>query len=74
MENLTHIQVFKTNIRTMDDKQRVGIVIGLHPAVNEWSVDCDDIDCVLRVVSYTLSAEEIIQLINKAGFECQELE
>jgi hypothetical protein len=74
MENLTHIQVFKTNIKTPEDKQRVRAVFDLHPGVDEWSVDCDDIDCVLRVVSYTLSADAIIRLINKSGFECQELE
>jgi len=74
MENLTHIQVFKTNIKTEGDKQRVKTLFNNKPDIEEWSVDCDDIDCVLRIVSYTLGPEEIITLINQTGFQCQELE
>jgi len=74
MENLTHIQVFKTNIKTEEDKIRVKEILADNTAVKEWSVDCDDVDCVLRVVSYELSAEQIIKLINQKGFQCQELE
>lgn len=74
MENLTHIQVFRTNIRSQEDKQRVKAVLEPYPGIDEWSVDCDDVDCVLRIVSYTLSADEIIRLVNRSGFDCQELE
>ena len=74
MEELTHILIFKTNIQTAGDKLRVKELLSTTPFVNEWSVDCEDIDCVLRIVSYELSAEQIINLINEAGFTCQELE
>ncbi|PBQ33268.1 hypothetical protein CNR22_16295 [Sphingobacteriaceae bacterium] len=74
MEELTHILIFKTNISTTEDKLRVKEVLSNTAFVNEWSVDCEDIDCVLRIVSYELSAEQIINLINQAGFECRELE
>lgn len=72
MENLTHIQIFKTNIQA-DDKMLLKVFLDNNSAIEEWSVDCEDIDCVLRVVSYELSADEIIKLVNEAGFECQEL-
>lgn len=73
MENLTHIQVFKTNIRSEDDKTKISSVLAI-TEVKDWSVDNEDIDCVLRVVSYELTADEIIKLINKTGFQCRELE
>ncbi len=74
MENLTHIQVFKTDIKTDADKLIIKELLAGNKAIEEWSVDCDDIDCVLRVVSYELSPEQIIKLINQNGFQCQELE
>jgi hypothetical protein len=74
MENLTHILVFKTDIKTEGDKLLIKEFLDKTPAIEEWSVDCDDVDCVLRIVSYTLSSEQIIQLITKMGFQCQELE
>lgn len=74
MEELTHILIFKTNIQTTGDKLRVKELLGTTPFVSEWSVDCEDIDCVLRIVSYELSAEQIINLIKQAGFTCEELE
>ena len=73
MENLTHIKIFKTNIQA-NDKMLIKVFLDNIPSIEEWNVDCEDIDCVLRVVCYTLSSEEIIKLINEAGFECQELE
>ena len=74
MENLTHILVFKTDIKTEEDKLLIKNFLDKTSAIDEWSVDCDDVDCVLRVVSYTLSSEQIVQLITKMGFQCQELE
>lgn len=74
MEELTHILIFKTNIQSPEDKLRIKKVLDQTAFVNEWSVDCEDIDCVLRIVSYELSAEQIINLINEAGFLCQELD
>jgi len=74
MEELTHILIFKTSIQTQEDKNRVKKVLSENPFIEEWNVDCEDIDCVLRIVSYELSAEQIIILINQAGFECEELD
>ena len=74
MENLTHILVFKTNIKTDADKFRIREFLDNSTDIEEWNVDADDIDCVLRIVSFKLCANEIIKLINKAGFQCQELE
>ncbi len=74
MENYSHILIFKTNIKTADDKFRISEMLSYTAGINDWSVDCDDIDCVMRIVSYTLNSAQIIELINKMGYQCQELE
>ena len=73
MENLTHILIFKTTIKTEKDKQFIGEILNKNSAIQEWSVDCDDVDCLLRIVSQTLTAESILKLINQLGFQCEEL-
>jgi len=73
-ENLTHILIFKTNIDTEADKLRIQALAADLPMVEDLSIDIDDIDRVLRVVSHELKAQQIINLINKAGYQCQELD
>jgi len=74
MEELTHILVFKTDIKTDNDKMRVAELFKENNSIEEWHVDCEDVDCVLRIVSFKLSPYEIVKLINRIGFQCQELE
>jgi hypothetical protein len=73
-ENLTNILVFKTNINTEADKMRVSEFLINQALVEDWNVDMDDIDRVLRIVSYELCAKDIEELIRQIGFQCQELE
>lgn len=73
-EDLTHILVFKTNITTSSDKLLVQQLLAENDAIQDWSVDCEDIDCVLRIVSYVLCAAEIVALLGSIGFKCEELE
>lgn len=45
-----------------------------HPQVDRWNVDLHDVDNVLRIVPHpSLKAEDIVVLLNKAGFSCREL-
>lgn len=71
---LTHILVFKTTIQTPADKQCVGAMLDAHPDIQTWSIDLQDVDCVLRLVSATLTPTTIIHLINQHGFVCAELD
>jgi hypothetical protein len=73
-ENLDHILIFKTNIKTEEDKLRVSELLCTHEAIEDWHVDSEDVDCVLRVVSYSLLPQQVNSLINNAGFNCLELE
>lgn len=68
-----HIHIFKTNIKTPADKQKLQPILGAHQHINEWSVDMDDVDCVLRVISPTLNRENIIELVCMQGYQCSEL-
>jgi hypothetical protein len=71
---LTHILIFKTNVANFVDKLRLEKLFAGNSAVLDWHVDQEDVDCVLRLVSYELCAEEVISLLNEAGFLCEELQ
>ncbi len=73
-ESLDHILVFKTNIQTEKDKVLVSDLLNDNDSILEWSVDMEDRDCVLRVVSYQLKNSDIIELIKQKGYSCTELE
>ena len=69
---LEHILIFKTNIRLVCDNCRR--TLDADPAIQQWSVDSNDTDCVLRIVSETLKSNDINNLIYALGYECSELE
>lgn len=71
--DINEILVFKTNIKTDEDKQKVALVLNSLPHINRWTVDCEDCDCVLRIEAEGMSEEQIIELIQQAGFYCEEL-
>ncbi|WP_348825308.1 hypothetical protein [Flavobacterium aestuarii] len=75
MENLTeNILVFATNIKTENDKLKIRSTLDEHSEIDDWNIDQEDIDCVLRIVSKSLTEEQIIKLIDKHDFECVALE
>ena len=72
--DLPQILIFKTNIQTEFDKLRIKNVMDASHKVLKWNIDMDDVDNVLRVVSDSLTPEQIIAVVNYVGFECAELE
>lgn len=75
MENtLQNILVFATNIRTEIDKQNISTVLDKNSAIQQWNIDQEDVDCVLRIISETLSEEDIINIIQSQDFKCTILE
>lgn len=70
--NIEQILLFKTDIRTAADKHFIGKIMEAHQ-IEQWTVDCEDIDCVLRIVSSPLGMEDVMELIVKNGYECEEL-
>lgn len=73
MENFDHILLFKTNIRSAEDKQTLHEPLDNNVAISEWSIDMEDEDCVLRVVTFTLQHYQIVDLLNTKGYLCCEL-
>jgi hypothetical protein len=73
MENTQNILVFATNIRTDNDKQLISRILNENAEIHQWNIDQEDIDCVLRVVSKTLSEQEIITIIDTENFKCTPL-
>ncbi|HZZ76356.1 MAG TPA: hypothetical protein VFE04_10530 [Puia sp.] len=72
--DLSNILIFKTNIQTEFDKLRIKNVLDASQKVLKWNIDMDDSDHVLRIVSDSLSPEQIISILDYVGFECSELE
>lgn len=73
MENFDHIHIFKTNIGTDAGRQAIQGLMDGDDAIEAWSLDTEDEDNVLRVVSCTLQQQQIIDRVNSAGYICCEL-
>jgi hypothetical protein len=72
--NLDNILIFKTNISSQAQKENAKQILDNIDHIHEWSIDMEDVDRVLRVVSHNTNTNEIINKLTKAGYECSELE
>lgn len=70
--NGLNVLLFKTNIRTASDKELMTQLMEQHK-INQWTVDQEDVDCVLRIVSNELQLNDVIALVNQHGYHCEEL-
>lgn len=67
-----YILVFKTNIETANldkVKETLNAMVG----ISKWSVDVEDSDKVLRIVTTYLKSYQIANAIQSMGFFCEEL-
>lgn len=63
------ILIFKTDISTDKAVEVAGKILNCHFFVKEWSVDTEDVDNVLRVVTAGhLSESNIIKMLRINGF------
>jgi hypothetical protein len=69
-KDFSHILLFKTDLNCEEDKRFVHSILDKNPQIRQWNLDLDDEDYVLRIISYTLTHEEIIQLLNQHGRYC----
>jgi len=67
------ILVFKTNLTDHTRISRVEVALDIHPNVFKWSVDLQDIDNILRVVASNISGREVENILQHAGYYCEEL-
>jgi hypothetical protein len=73
IQETTTILVFQTNIETEIQLKTLALVLNSNAGVQKWNLDRHDVDKVLRVVTDTLLAEDVIQLLSNAGLFCAEL-
>ena len=70
--SLDHIHIFKTNIGRAD-LALVKKLFNPYRTILSWSVDTEDCDLVLRVVSVAYSESQVRALVLQNGFECEVL-
>jgi len=67
------ILVFKTNLTDVKRISDIEPSLDIHPNVFQWNVDLNDIDNILRVVANNISGEEVENILQDAGYYCEEL-
>lgn len=71
---MNEVLLFKTNIASEEDEERLAPLLDNHNAISKWNVDREDIDNVLRVETKELDAPGVIVMVTATGFKCEELE
>ena len=62
------VLIFKTNLKTADEVRQIQPLFNLHPSIQNWNVDTDDIDNILRIQSYqNISEKDVMQLLKQYG-------
>ena len=67
------VLILKTNIRYKKQLKTVAPLLDSKDNISRWNIDLNDIDKVLRIESSNLELEEVVQLMQEAGFHCEEL-
>lgn len=68
------IGIFKTNISTLQDKNRVVSAIAGHFSTTDCTLDLEDCDKVLRVISQQLEEQHVISFVHQLGYQCAVLD
>ncbi|MCD9576312.1 hypothetical protein [Flavobacterium soyae] len=69
-----NVLIFATNVKTETCKNKIATFLDANKSILQWSIDQEDIDCVLRIISEKLNADQIIDLLNFHNFDCRELQ
>lgn len=68
-----NILVFKTNIVSEREVEKLSQVLDQFIGQGTWNIDLADIDKVLRVKTSNRQVQEVIQVLREAGYFCEEL-
>lgn len=71
--DFNNILIFGTNIKTEKDKAIISQLLNSIPEIQQWNIDLEDIDSVLRIETEVLDAQYIIKIISEQDFKCSEL-
>ena len=67
------VLVFKTDIIAKADSENLAQTLTNDHRIKNWNIDQDDIDNVLRIESTEMSPTDVIELVKKLGYRCEEL-
>ena len=67
------VLILKTNIRYKKQVKAVAPLLDGQNSISRWNIDLNDIDKVLRIESNNMELTKVVQLIQEAGFHCEEL-
>lgn len=68
------IMVFKTDVHKPEMVNQLNSLFSMREQIEEWTVDTEDIDNVLRIVcEKSLTEYEVISLMKTKGFSCEEM-
>ncbi|UII31686.1 hypothetical protein LVD17_25690 [Fulvivirga ulvae] len=70
---IDNILVFKTNITNSLQVASLAEVLDTTDDIEDWNLDMEDCDHILRVVSRGIKTNEVIASLNDLGFHCEEL-
>jgi hypothetical protein len=68
----TEVLVFRTDIVGKSDSENVKRILK-DSRIKNWNIDQQDIDNVLRIESNEVSPAEVIEMVTKLGYMCEEL-
>ncbi len=71
---MAEIFIFKTDISAQEQLTYIGKLFQSNQFVQEWSVDLEDCDRILRIVVTDLSPGIVEELLATAGIRCEQLE
>ncbi|WP_158799211.1 hypothetical protein [Pedobacter sp. L105] len=74
MNRKLHLIIFKTNVATQKQVQRLKAILLELPLITQCNFDLDDCDSILRIVSLDLQPQTICQLLYIEGFNCETME
>lgn len=74
MIHTMNILVFKTNLHNPELVNQARTVLQTIPGIQRWNVDMHDCDNVLRIEAGELSAQSVENLLQQAGYYCEELQ
>lgn len=68
-----NVLVFKTNIQNQRMADCLASILN-HPVINDWSVDTEDCDKVLRIeTTGNIDESDIIHMVTNIGIACEVL-
>lgn len=68
----TEVLVFRTDIVGKSDSENLKQILK-DSRIKNWNIDQQDIDHVLRIESNEMSPAEVIEMVTKLGYMCEEL-